>query len=366
MSRTLDQIYIANPITTNASTDLMYFSQSPYTSGHDAGMNFSNFAAQFATPTQIQQSAFSFHAATGVNDAFIVNLSPAATSYTDGLIVAMDAATLHNLTTTPTLAVNALTAKSIVTYWGNLAVGDISAHGTYLFIYNATSDNFELINPTISTANTTFVQYNTYNTATDAGIANAYIGTLVPPITLLLNSLQVNLVIAHTNTTASTLNVNGTPTAIVLSNNAALTGGELVPGQNAMFIYSGTYNKFILLNPANGVSGAGNWVDQASNSVTMTINTGYTTDNGASLVTYTLPASAILGSWIEINGLSSGGWSIAQAAGQLIHDGNQVTTTGVGGSLSSTNQYDCVRLRCVVANTTWTVVSQQTAGLTFV
>ncbi len=47
MSRTLEQIYIANPITTNASTDLIYFSQSPYTPGHDAGMTYADFAAQF-------------------------------------------------------------------------------------------------------------------------------------------------------------------------------------------------------------------------------------------------------------------------------------------------------------------------------
>ena len=47
MSRTLQQIFAANPITVNASTELMYFSQSPYTAGHDAGMTFANFASQF-------------------------------------------------------------------------------------------------------------------------------------------------------------------------------------------------------------------------------------------------------------------------------------------------------------------------------
>ncbi len=50
MSRTLEQIYTDNPITTNQSTDLMYFAQSPYTPGHDAGMTFANFAAQFGAP----------------------------------------------------------------------------------------------------------------------------------------------------------------------------------------------------------------------------------------------------------------------------------------------------------------------------
>ena len=49
MSKTLDQIFIANPITSNASTDLMYFSQSPYSANHDAAMTYANFALQFAS-----------------------------------------------------------------------------------------------------------------------------------------------------------------------------------------------------------------------------------------------------------------------------------------------------------------------------
>lgn len=51
MSMTLDQIFIANPITSNAATDLMYFAQSPYTAGKDAGMTYANFSAQFVGNT---------------------------------------------------------------------------------------------------------------------------------------------------------------------------------------------------------------------------------------------------------------------------------------------------------------------------
>jgi hypothetical protein len=50
MSRTLEQIYIDNPITSNTSTDLMYFAQSPYSAGNDAGMTFANFSSQFGAP----------------------------------------------------------------------------------------------------------------------------------------------------------------------------------------------------------------------------------------------------------------------------------------------------------------------------
>ena len=50
MSKNLNQVYMTNPITTNASTDLMYFMQSPYNAGTDAGMTYANFAAQFGAP----------------------------------------------------------------------------------------------------------------------------------------------------------------------------------------------------------------------------------------------------------------------------------------------------------------------------
>jgi hypothetical protein len=46
MSQTLDQIFIGNPITTNDANDLMYFSRSPYSSGNDVAMLYSDFATQ--------------------------------------------------------------------------------------------------------------------------------------------------------------------------------------------------------------------------------------------------------------------------------------------------------------------------------
>lgn len=108
------------------------------------------------------------------------------------------------------------------------------------------------------------------------------------------------------------------------------------------------------------------WVDQTTTSVTMNTNTGYTSDAGASLVTFTLPAASAIGDWIEINGKGSGLWTIAQATGQQIHINGVSTTSGSSGSLSSTSQYDAVRLRCLTANTIWEVVSMQSTGLTYV
>ena len=103
-------------------------------------------------------------------------------------------------------------------------------------------------------------------------------------------------------------------------------------------------------------SGATTWIDQTTASVNMAVNAGYVANAGASLITFTLPAVAAIGDSIEILGLAAGLWSIVENAGQTMHLGNQPTTITTG-SLSSTNQFDCIKLRCMTANTVWTVVS---------
>jgi hypothetical protein len=81
--------------------------------------------------------------------------------------------------------------------------------------------------------------------------------------------------------------------------------------------------------------------------------------NNASLVTATLPATAAIGTVIEITGIGAGGWRIAQNASQVIHFGNLDTTTGNTGRIDSTHRRDAIRMFCVVANTEWNVVSSQ-------
>jgi hypothetical protein len=81
--------------------------------------------------------------------------------------------------------------------------------------------------------------------------------------------------------------------------------------------------------------------------------------NNSGLCTITMPSTASVGDEVIIGGLGAGGWQLAQNSGQLIHFGSSVTTTGTGGYLASTNQYDTVHLKCVVANTTWVVIGSQ-------
>lgn len=85
----------------------------------------------------------------------------------------------------------------------------------------------------------------------------------------------------------------------------------------------------------------------------------YICDNGVVQIDFALPAVMVEGQFFTIIGKSSGGWTISQNAGQTIHMGNQSTTTGVGGSLSSTNRYDCITMRCVESNTDFNAYSAQ-------
>jgi hypothetical protein len=115
---------------------------------------------------------------------------------------------------------------------------------------------------------------------------------------------------------------------------------------------------------ATGLAGIG-WVNVTGSTQTMVADTGYVADK-ASLVTFTLPTTAAFGTIIYVQGLGSGGWSIAQSTGQSIAIGSDVSTSGTGGSVSSTNQYDSVALLCVTANTTWTALTGVQGNLTVV
>lgn len=94
----------------------------------------------------------------------------------------------------------------------------------------------------------------------------------------------------------------------------------------------------------------------------MLVNNGYIPNN-VGVVGLTLPATAVLGDFIKVDGKGTGGWNIGQNAGQTIHFLSQDTTTGAGGSLASTNRYNCITLRCITANTDF-VVEAITGNLT--
>lgn len=111
----------------------------------------------------------------------------------------------------------------------------------------------------------------------------------------------------------------------------------------------------ITINATGAASFA--WNNVAAGSQALAVNQGYITNNGASLVTYTLPVTAAQGTVIKVAGFSAGGWTIAQNSSQEIFFGNTHTTIGATGTLSSSNQYDQVEILCVTANTSWVVLN---------
>jgi hypothetical protein len=96
------------------------------------------------------------------------------------------------------------------------------------------------------------------------------------------------------------------------------------------------------------------WVNVTGATQAMDINTGYLANRVGGNVAFTLPVTAALGVVLAVAG-SQNGWTIAQNAGQTIHFLGDNTTTGIGGSLASTTQYDCIELVCIVANTDFVV-----------
>ena len=104
------------------------------------------------------------------------------------------------------------------------------------------------------------------------------------------------------------------------------------------------------------MTGITTWTDVTGTSATLVANNGYLANN-VGLVTFTLPATCDKFAEIEIDGINSGGWAIAQLAGQRIKYNSVITTVGVTGGLASINSYNCVKLRCIVADTDFEVVN---------
>jgi len=308
------------------------------------------------TAAQVQQNAFNFAAGLGADDAFVVNLSPAVTTLTNGLPIYMVSA-FTNLTTTPTLKINALPTKPIVSTSGEaLIVDDIQANAAYLFIYSAADDNFQLINPSISNANAYLVQKNYFNFAPDIGVADAYEANLPVRPLAISDGLSVILQADNTNTGASTLTLNGYPAIpIVGISGGALIAGEIIGGSMASLIYSANYEAFILLNPAiipgTGTVGAGSINDlayyassgttisslaTANNGVLVTDNTGVPSllPNGTEGYILTANASAAP-SWQQ-NGYLNNSVLLAPNSDQTISGGFGLIVSGSGNIQAAT------------------------------
>lgn len=121
------------------------------------------------------------------------------------------------------------------------------------------------------------------------------------------------------------------------------TGITVTPGANSITISATTTGM-----PWTVVTGA---------SQALAVNNGYIANN-AGTINFSLPASSAVGDTIRITGINNAtGWQITQGAGQQIFFGTSSTTAGAGGSITSSATRDSIEIVCVVANTTWNVLS---------
>lgn len=411
MSKNIDQVFIANPITSNAGTDLMYFGQSPYGAGNDAAMLYSNFSAQFGAP----YTASALTIGNDTNVTLTLGGTPAtallhAASITAGWTGTLSSARggtgVNNGTSTITIGGN-VTYSGAFTFTGtltNTTAVTFPTSGTLATTSQIPTLPLSLANGGTNanlTANNGGIFYSTASAgAILAGTATANQvllsgssttpawSTATYPATTTANQLLYS---SATNTVGGLTSANG---GVLVTSNSGVpsilagsgttntilqaTSGGTPAWSTATYPATTTINQILFSSAANvvgGISTANNsilqtngsgvpsfatslpsgttfisTVDQNTSSVTLAVNTQYITDNGASLVTYTLPTTCAIGSIFKIRGKSSGGWKVAQSSGQQIQVGSSASTSGATGSIASSNQWDCVDLTCVTAN----------------
>lgn len=98
------------------------------------------------------------------------------------------------------------------------------------------------------------------------------------------------------------------------------------------------------------------WVSVSTNTL-MADNMGYFCVAPGGALLMTLPATSVQGDVIDVFLDGAASFQIVQRAGQSIIYGNQTTTTGAGGSLTSLMQGDNVRLVCRIPNLRWACIA---------
>lgn len=185
----------------------------------------------------------------------------------------------------------------------------------------------------ITDAGTAVPSLNTLNIVGDGDITTSASGA-----TLMINtggSIATTFTCDSGTATPSTNNIN------IIGGGGASTVGS---GSTVTINSSGggiTWNEQTVVGPTS-----------------MAVDHGYIANIASpSVVGFTLPLTSILGSIICVIGKGSGGWSIAQNAGQSIREVDSVTTVGVGGSVASSEARANLCMVCVTADTDWIIYS---------
>lgn len=165
--------------------------------------------------------------------------------------------------------------------------------------------------------------------------------------------------LASTNSAVLVTSSTGVPTY-----SSTMTNGQLIIGSTGATPTAATLtagSNISITNAAGQITIAATgaagfaYTNVTGTSQTMVANNGYIA-NSASLITFTLPTTAAIGTVIEIVGAGTGFWTIAQNAGQSILVVGSTTTTGVSGGLTSTEAGGSIWLLCTAADTKWTAI----------
>gem|GEM_PF-2939910 len=219
---------ITNSIAANGETAItanLQMSGYKHTSVSDAVLR-----NQYASAGQVQDSTLQWGStATGTADALAITLAPVVTAYVTGQRFPFISGAAANTTTTPTLAVNGLAAKTFVHKDGTaLVAGDIAASTLYEAIYDGTNMRI--------------------NTAGARGAGNAASAGANSDITS-LSGLTTALSIAQGGTGATAANAaadalgafrKGTILGTVSQTSGVPTGAVIETGTNA----NGTYTRW--------------------------------------------------------------------------------------------------------------------------
>ena len=263
MSKNVAQVYLANPITTIGATDLVYVGEAGTT---DAAISGADLITQFApsvTGSQVQAAAFNSTADTGVDGtAYIGALTPTLGSYYDNLIVIIKP-NFTNTTRIPTLNIDGLGDVIISNDAGTnngIAIGDIVADNVAILQYNASLNNFFLLNPQVSISSAWNVPRGYLDVVNDSGVADAYTADLstYPSLGSWNYNTRIFLRAGATNTGASTFEFGSLGALPLLTmDGSALTAGQIQNGALCLLTYtSSPFDHWQLLNPFIAGGGA--------------------------------------------------------------------------------------------------------------
>lgn len=150
------------------------------------------------------------------------------------------------------------------------------------------------------------------------------------------------------------------PSPTMVTDGQLIIGSTAAPNMRINTLTAGT--GVSIVNGAGNItinaSGGGvSWINVTGTTQTISASHGYLSNNSGT-ITFTLPATSTLGDVFRIAGVQ-GSWTVAQNANQQIKFGNASTTIGVGGSIASTNEGDCIELVATntSSNSVWKVIS---------